>query len=244
MPGKFFISFSARDGNDFAHRLHQLLHDAGFNAWIFEDELRAGLTWEAQLNDAIVNCSAVVFVMTPDSVHDHCVCHFEYLAALKYKRPIIPIKAHAQAELPFLLGALQYLDFTQAFDKQFAKLVGRLREIDSPAGELETLRERLKSAERDLLHPNANRARIEQDIEQLKKQIAEQERIVADPAAAAKRTEQSIERAIERERTPEKPISGKTRTKFINQPPGIAPSYFQDRYEARLYPFEINTKAG
>ena len=34
---------------------------------------------------------------------------------------------------------------------------------------------------------------------------------------------------MERERQPERPIAGRARTKFINPPPGAAPSYFQDR---------------
>jgi tetratricopeptide (TPR) repeat protein len=230
MPGHYFISYSARDGNDFAQRLHQLLHDAGFDAWIFNDELRAGLNWESQLSDAIRDCAAVVFVLTPDSVHEQCVCHFEYLRALQYKRPIIPVKAHTQAELPFLLSALQYLDFTNHFDTQFAKLIRRLRDLASPAGELEILQDRLKSAERDLLNPNANRARIEADIAQLKQDIEKQKRVVANPDAEAQRTAQSIQAGIERAREPEKPVGGATRTKFINPPPMTAPRWWQDRY--------------
>jgi len=54
---------------------------------------------------------------------------------------------------------------------------------------------------------------------------------VKKPAAAAHRTEASIAAGLEREREPAKPISGKTRTKFINPPPATAPRYFQDRYE-------------
>ncbi|MCI0475650.1 MAG: AAA family ATPase, partial [Anaerolineales bacterium] len=117
-------------------------------------------------------------------------------------------------------------------DAALAKLREHLEWLPSLEGVLQSLKDRLADANRDLRRADdTNRARIEDDIAQLKKQIAEQERVVADPAAAAQRTAQSIERAIEREREPAKPISGISRTKFINPPPGIAPNYFQDRFE-------------
>jgi hypothetical protein len=73
--------------------------------------------------------------------------------------------------------------------------------VRSPAGALQGLRDRLADAQRDL-------------------------RRATD---AARRAEQSIAAGLERERQPERPIAGRARTKFINPPPGAAPSYFQDR---------------
>ena len=35
---------------------------------------------------------------------------------------------------------------------------------------------------------------------------------------------------LERERQPESPVSGVVRSKFINAPPGVAPTYFKDRH--------------
>ena len=60
-------------------------------------------------------------------------------------------------------------------------------------------------------------------------QIKRQEEIVRNPKAAEEKTEKNIQSGLERERQPEKPVAGKTSTRFINPPPGIAPNYFQDR---------------
>ncbi len=72
--------------------------------------------------------------------------------------------------------------------------------------------------------------RIKDDIESLKQQIADQEHISKDPEAAQERVEKGISTGRERERQPEKPKTGASRTKFINSPPSIAPTYFQDRH--------------
>ena len=74
-----------------------------------------------------------------------------------------------------------------------------------------------------------DKPRIQADIDELNKQIEIQEKIVANPEAAIAQTQKNIEAGLERERQPEKPIAGRTETKFINPPPGIAPNYFQDR---------------
>ncbi len=60
-------------------------------------------------------------------------------------------------------------------------------------------------------------------------QIKRQERVAADPEAAKKQTEQNIQNGLERERKPQLPVASFQSSKFINQPPGVAQNYFQDR---------------
>jgi len=97
---------------------------------------------------------------------------------------------------------------------------------------LQAMQDRLADAQRDLRRTNDSeeRGRIENDIALLNQQIVEQQRVVDDPQGTAQRVEESIARGLERERQPERPVSGVGRTKFINPPPGMAPSYFQDRF--------------
>jgi hypothetical protein len=116
-----------------------------------------------------------------------------------------------------------------------AGIRGHLRWRASPEGVLQTLRERLADAERDL--PRARnateRTRIETDLADLKRQVLDQQQLVEHPKQVAQRVEESIARGIEHERKPARPVSGLTR--FINPPPGIAPFYFQNRHvETRL----------
>ena len=96
---------------------------------------------------------------------------------------------------------------------------------------LQGLKERLADARRDLRRADqAEQARIRDEIAQLERDLAEQQRIVDDPRAAARRAEESITRGIERERQREKPLGGVTQRRFMNPPPSVAPTYFQNRH--------------
>jgi tetratricopeptide (TPR) repeat protein len=195
------------------------------------------MDWDEQIVEAIRDCDSVIFVMTRDSIAVNSVCKQEWTRALKYKKPVIPILLHSDAEMPFRLEPRQHIDFTIEFDPALARLRNDLRRLASPAGVLQEMKYRLADAQRELRRANddAQKARIQDDITQLERQIAEQQQIVNDPEGAAKRVQQSIERGLERERQPAKPITDVARSKFINPPPGLTPSYFQDRHlETRI----------
>ncbi len=232
MPQHHFISYSAVDGADFALKLADALiaGPPSHPVWLDKRHLEPGRDWDAQLAEAIRDCEGLLFVLTRDSVEDASTCKAEWTRALKYKKPITPLLLHRDAELPFRLGSRQYIDFTGDFETGLAKLRRHLDWLRSPTGALQTLKDRLADAQRDLRRAtDDDRPRIQDDIELLTRQIADQERIVADPGAAIRRAEQSIAAGFERERQPERPAAGRARTKFINPPPGVAPNYFQDR---------------
>lgn len=239
MP-RHFISYSSADGEAFALRLRREL-EAGtpsFPVWLDKRDIKTGQDWDEEIAEALKSCLSLIFVMTCDSVEDESECKREWTYALRYKKPIIPIKLHADAEMPFRLAPRQHVDFTRAlesdeeFNAALARLSKHLEWLASPAGTLQGLKDRLADAQRDLRRAKdtAQRARIEDDIEQLKKDVAKQAEVVRDPEAAARRVEESIARGLERERKPERPAAGAHRSKFINPPPGLAPTYFQDRF--------------
>ncbi len=233
MSNHHFISYSSVDAKDFAIKLNDEL-EAGppsIPAWLDKRDLKPGQDWDEQIVEAIRNCDSLIFIMTHDSVKPKSVCKNEWTRALKYKKPIIPILLNTDVEIPFRLENRQYIDFTIDFGMGLANLRKHLEWLASPQGFLQALKDRLKDAHRDL--PRASeeqQVRIKDEIALLEKQIADQQRIIADPKSAEKRVEESIARGLERERQPERPVSGITRTKFINPPPGVAPNYFQDRY--------------
>lgn len=237
---RHFISYSSADGQEFALRLRREL-EAGtpsFPVWLDRRDIKPGQDWDDEIAEALKTCLSLIFVMTLDSVEDESECKREWTYALRYKKPVIPVKLHADAEMPFRLAPRQHVDFTRApnsdeeFNAALARLSKHLEWLASPAGQLQALKDRLADAQRDLRRaPDpTQRARIEDEIDQLRKDVARQEEVVRDPQGAARRVEESIARGLERERQPERPVAGAPRSKFINPPPGLAPTYFQNRH--------------
>jgi tetratricopeptide (TPR) repeat protein len=234
MAGHHFISYSGADAREFAFKLHDAL-EAGpphVPAWLDKRDITPGQDWDAEIEKAIRDCESLLFVMSEDSVEERSVCKNEWTWALRCKKPIVPLRYHPGAVLPFRLGNYQYIDFTETFDQALARLRNHLHWLGSPAGELRALEDRLAYAKRDLRRDRGpeQEARIQSDIAELEKDIESQQRIVADPEGAKKRSEESIARGLERERQPSRPVAGVSRTRFLNPPPDVGPSYFQDRY--------------
>ena len=92
--------------------------------------------------------------------------------------------------------------------------------------------DRLDDAKRDLRRANdaAKQALIQEEIQLLKTQIAKQEEIVAHPEKVSRQVKEKIDRGIELERSPDKLATGIKKSPFVNRPPLIAPSYFQNRF--------------
>ena len=233
MSNPYFVSYSRADGKDQAFKLAEELTagEPSIPVWIDKHELQAGIDWDEQIVDALRKCEGLLFVMTEDSVDSRSVCKNEWTRALKYKKPIIPLLFHADAEMPFRLEPRQYIGFTGNYDTSLAQLRKHLRWRSSAEGGLQTLKERMADANRDLQRADADqKARIEDEIAQVEEQIADQQALIANPQAVEKKARDSIERGLERERQPTEPVAGKHATKFINPPPGTAPSWFQDRH--------------
>jgi formylglycine-generating enzyme required for sulfatase activity len=189
MP-RHFISYSSVDAKAFALRLRDALETGSppMPVWLDRRDIRPGQDWDKEIVEALKTCISFLFVMTRDSVEDGSVCKREWARALKYRKPIVPIKLHTDAEAPFRLDSLQHIDFTRAFkpneefsDEEFDAAITYLRKhlewLASPGGALQTLRDSLAAAERDLRHTNdaAKQELIKDEIEQLKKDIAEHE---------------------------------------------------------------------
>jgi tetratricopeptide (TPR) repeat protein len=234
MDGHYFLSYSRADGGDFALLLANKL-EAGppsYRAWLDRREMRPGqIDWDDQLVEAIRSCDGLLFVMTADSVRSGSGCKDEWVRALTYKKPIVPLRFHADAELPFRLGSRQFIDFSANVTSGLAQLRDFLGWRSTPEGLLQELCHQLADAERELPRASeAQRPRLEEDLERLRRRIDEQRRLVEDPEAAREQTETRIRTALERERRPERPDSAAPRAKFVNPPPMTAPSYFQDRH--------------
>src|SRR5215472_13680363 len=189
MSGCYFVSYSRVDAEAFARQLADELvaGPPSYEVWLDVRDARPGPDWDTQIRDAIQACRGVLFLMTADSVRDHSVCKTEWVWALKYKKPVIPLRVEADAELPFRLSSREYLDFSGDFDVGLARLRTYLGWVGSPEWELQDLRNQLAEAERDLPRADpAQRLRVLQDIQQLQQRSAEQARLLDNPEAATR----------------------------------------------------------
>jgi len=239
MANPHFISYSSADALEFTLKLANALviGPPAFPVWLDKRELRPGDDWDSQIVEAIRQCESLIFVMSRDSVEDGSVCKEEWTRAFRYKKSVTPIRLHRDAEMPFRFGARQFIDFTGDFSVGLAQLQNHLGWLSSPAGQLQTLKDRRADALRDERRASDphDRQRIADEMAPLTRQIAELEEAIAHPQAAAQAVQSRIETGLERERQPEEPPSRGQSVKFINPPPGSAPNYFQNRHlETRL----------
>jgi tetratricopeptide (TPR) repeat protein len=233
MTGHLFISYSRAYAVPFALQLADkvTIGPPPKAVWLDQRDERPGEDWDEQIVEAIRACSALLFVMTKDSVQPQSGCKDEWVRALKYKKPVIPLLAEAGAELPFRLGSRQWVDFTGAMEIGLAKLRDHLAWMDSPKGQLQQLNYRLIDAQRELGRPGVEQARVQEDIAELGRQIAHQTTVLEDPNAARERVEARVEHGLERERTPAKPARGTAKqARFVNPPPAVPPTWFQNRH--------------
>jgi tetratricopeptide (TPR) repeat protein len=234
MGGPYFVSYSRAEAAEFVLQLADRLvaGPPSYGVWLDVRDVRPGVDWDDQIRDAIQTCRGLLFVMTKDSVQDHSVAKAEWVWALKYKKPVIPLRVDADAGLPFRLSSRQYIDFSDGFDVGLAQLRTYLGWVGSPGWVLQDLRDQLTEAERELPRARpSQRPRIEQDIHQLRQRAAEQARLLVDPNAATRRTQERIAAGLEQERKPARPTVAPARARFVNPPPIIAPGYFQDRHD-------------
>jgi tetratricopeptide (TPR) repeat protein len=233
MTGHHFISYSSNDGKTFAHQLADALiyESPALPIWLDERNIIPGEEWDAQIVEAIRDCESLLFVMTAESVEDQSVCKQEWMRALRYKKPIIPLLVDPSAELPFRLDGRQYIDFSGDFETGLKRLRTRLQQLSTPRGVLQAMKDRLTDAQRDLRRATEppRQAQIKDEIRELEQQIEQQQKLVKNPEQVANTTKNDIKRAIERERYTEPQTIRREHGTIINIPPATAPAYFQGR---------------
>ncbi|MDZ4721274.1 MAG: TIR domain-containing protein, partial [Roseiflexaceae bacterium] len=231
-----FLCYAANDGADFALRLHSTMKQGGLRPWFDRNDTPAGYDPVKARDAALQNCTSVLLVLTPASAVLQSECAQVLRRALQYKKPIIVLRMLYGIEMPLLLGNRLLLDFTGPPEPALHALSQQLNDLATPVGQLRELEYRLADAMRELQNTiPEQQALIQQDIFRLEAEIKPLRAVVQDIQAANEQTDLRIKAALQRERQPERPVSGQATTKFINPPPLVAPSYFQDRHvETRL----------
>src|SRR5690606_12397658 len=87
---KVFFSYSRTDGAAFALRLANDLKKKGFDVWIDQEDIQAGLEWDTEIAKALESCDCVLFLETEKSVaSDRCLDEVHY--ALEHNKKVIPL---------------------------------------------------------------------------------------------------------------------------------------------------------
>ena len=233
----YFISYSAVDGLDVAMRIAAALEggDPPLAVWLDKLEkerhrLRPGEAWDEQIVEGIRTCESLIFLLSSDSVHPNSVCKNEWTRALKYKKPVIPIRVERGVEMPFRLDPREAIELDGVLEQGLERLRNHLLWLKSPAGMLRTFEERLADADRDLRRADGpDRSRILDEMATLRQQIVLQREAVENPSGVARRIQDSVAEGLAQEH-PVPPIVSKARCQVVNVPPGTVPRYFQDRH--------------
>jgi tetratricopeptide (TPR) repeat protein len=236
MPGDLhFISYSRKDGQAAAAQIFEVLTQAGFKPWMDSQDIHVGPhRWDVQIERAIKDSIALLYVITPNSVREESQCRNEYDYALKFKKNIVPLIFDEAVILPFGLLRQQSINFTNNFKRASEKLCKELEWLKSPEGQLNSLKYRLEKARlalRDGIEKGKDGislGRITEEIKELEEDIAVLETVVANPDAARSQNEKRIKQSLELERQTVQEVPT-PKTRIINSPPGQVPAYYQDR---------------
>ncbi|HEX2619357.1 MAG TPA: toll/interleukin-1 receptor domain-containing protein, partial [Phototrophicaceae bacterium] len=124
---RLFISY-ARLYKPVVRQLVDLLKNGGHDPW-YDHQLTPGEPWEDQLIAAIKKCDVFIYVLTPESVNSS-YCQWEFKQAVEMGKPVLPILAQADTELPEALQKIEFVDFSDgASPVNTARLMGGLSNL-------------------------------------------------------------------------------------------------------------------
>ncbi|NLF75470.1 MAG: SUMF1/EgtB/PvdO family nonheme iron enzyme [Chloroflexi bacterium] len=119
MAERIFISYKRKE-QTFAERLRDILRSWGFDTWLDVDDIPAGITpsdaigWQRAILNGIKGASAVIGVITPDSIQSDIVLA-EWESARQNKKRLILVR-HLEfdlADLPAPFNLVNYIDLVE-----------------------------------------------------------------------------------------------------------------------------------
>lgn len=118
----YFICY-ARHDREVVKKIHEEMQSRSkkYRLWRDERDLDAGCRIDSTIQEAIDRCSALLFVVTQHSVKSE-YCLDELARGLEKKKTIVPLRLDPDAELPFRLHRVQYIDFSGNFEDGLEKL--------------------------------------------------------------------------------------------------------------------------
>lgn len=118
-----FFSYSRAD-SEFALRLAGDLKLAGANGWLDQMDIKPGMQWDSEVQNALSACPIVLVILSPSSVKSPNVLD-EISFALSKSKTVIPV-LYRDCEIPFRLGRLHQIDFRSDYSEGLDKLLDSL----------------------------------------------------------------------------------------------------------------------
>jgi WD40 repeat protein len=131
-----FISYSRQRESEFVDRLTAALTERGQEVWVDRSDIFPSSAWRPELEQAILEAHAFVFVISPESVSsEYCLAELDH--AISLGKRIVPLLARETAidTIPPTVAALHFLSFTDFQDpatvdrQRFEQQVDRLVEV-------------------------------------------------------------------------------------------------------------------
>jgi WD40 repeat protein len=127
-----FVSYSHKSEATFVDRLQAALAAKDLDCWVDREDIFPSSPWRAEIEQAILEAHAFVFVISPDSLSStHCRRELDHAVALGKR--LVPVVARAVpgSDVPPELAALQFVSFVGAddgarFEQQLELLVEAL----------------------------------------------------------------------------------------------------------------------
>jgi hypothetical protein len=129
--GHVFISHAARD-NEIARRVYDTLKAAGIKAWLDQLEIRPGVDWKAQLDEALRSASSGLVLLSNAAVKSPEVTmawrYFLIQNKPLYLASIEPVPYH---EIPAHLRAIVPINLARDFDYAMGELIRTITNRDT-----------------------------------------------------------------------------------------------------------------
>lgn len=129
MSNHVFISYARADAADFARQLHDELEKMGLNMWLDVEDIPPGADWRLTIQQAIINCRAFIYVITPES-NESVYCKNELVLATEPGLNIYPVYLKEVEIIPFAINHLNYIDCRKETESGFKTLFDEISKTE------------------------------------------------------------------------------------------------------------------
>jgi WD40 repeat protein len=146
---KIFISYGRKDSEDLAHKIADDLKEQGHHVWLDKEQIKTGLSWEEQIEEAILANDIFICLLSPHAVRrPDGVCLDEISMARFHNRKIVPVMV-LQCRPPLSIYRLDWVDFQewskeQNYKRALSRILNALHENGSVEGSYADVFSKLK----------------------------------------------------------------------------------------------------